>query len=82
MLVEAEAEGSEVTLSTLELATPDADARLSANVTLNGDYPLNAALRAELWLPELFPALSGEQVSLDLSGSLADLTANLNVSGP
>ncbi|GGC84498.1 translocation/assembly module TamB domain-containing protein [Vreelandella lutescens] len=80
--VEAEAHGSDVTLTTLELATPDADARLSANVTLSGDYPLSAALRAELWLPELFPALRGEQVSLDLSGSLADLTANLNVSGP
>ncbi|WP_311064151.1 translocation/assembly module TamB domain-containing protein [Halomonas sp. DWK9] len=82
VLVEADAEGSDVTLSTLELATPDADARMSANVTLNGDYPLNAALRAELWLPELFPALSGEVVSLDLSGTLADLTANLDLAGP
>ncbi|BBI74392.2 hypothetical protein HAALTHF_37970n [Vreelandella aquamarina] len=82
LLVEARAEGSDITLSTLELATPDADATLSANVTLSGDYPLDAAVRAELWLPELFPALSGEQVSLNLSGSLADLTANLNATGP
>ena len=82
LLVEARAEGSDITLSTLELATPDADATLSANVTLSGDYPLDAAVRAELWLPELFPALSGEQVALNLSGSLADLTANLNATGP
>ncbi|WP_404378007.1 translocation/assembly module TamB domain-containing protein [Vreelandella aquamarina] len=82
LLVEAQAEGSDITLSTVELATPDADATLSANVTLSGDYPLDAALRAELWLPELFPALSGEQVALNLSGSLADLTASLDATGP
>jgi len=82
LLLEATASGSDVTLSTLELDTPDADASLTANVSLNGDYPLNAALRAELWLPEILPALSGERIALDLSGSLADLTASLNTSGP
>jgi len=81
LLLEAQARESRITLSTLELATPDADASLTADISLNGDYPLDAALRAELWLPDIFPALKGEQVALDLSGSLADLTADLRLSG-
>ncbi len=59
LLLEAQARESRITLSTLELATPDADASLTADISLSGDYPLDAALRAELWLPDIFSRAKG-----------------------
>ncbi len=81
VLLAGHAERDNVVLSTLEVDTRDATARLMADVTLADDYPLEAELHSVLLLPELFPALSGETLTLRLSGSLADLSAELDVSG-
>lgn len=76
------ASGQTVEVTPLEVATLDTDATLSARVELHGDYPLEARLEAALWLPELFPALAGERLTLDLHGSLAALEAELRARGP
>lgn len=75
-------QGNQVTLSSLDVITADAQATLTAEATLADNYPLNARLTAELFLPELFPELSGEEIELELSGSLDALYADLAVSGP
>ncbi|AMD00962.1 translocation/assembly module TamB domain-containing protein [Halomonas chromatireducens] len=77
-----EASGQEVEVTSLDLATLDADAHLSARVTLRGDYPLTARLRTTLWLPEIMPELAGQRLELLLSGSLGDLEAELAATGP
>lgn len=74
--------GHEVEIHELEARSHDADARLQARVALRDDYPLQARLEAALWLPELMPELAGERVLLTLDGSLADLAAELTLSGP
>ncbi|MGQ7248383.1 autotransporter assembly complex protein TamB [Halomonas sp. V046] len=76
------ARGQEVTIEPLAVATVDANAELQAEVTLSGDYPLTANFAADLFLPERFPALSGERVELALAGSLAELGVDLTTSGP
>ncbi|WP_249975653.1 autotransporter assembly complex protein TamB [Vreelandella olivaria] len=76
-----ETQGNHIAITTLEVVTPDADASLTADATLADRYPLNARLTAVLWLPELFPELSGEEVVLELSGTLDELYADLSVSG-
>ncbi|MGY4876709.1 translocation/assembly module TamB domain-containing protein [Vreelandella aquamarina] len=76
------AEGNDVTLTQLDVTTPDATAQMTANVALTGQYPLSAQLDAELFLPELMPELAGEQISLQLEGAANDLTATLNAQGP
>ncbi|MDR5905879.1 translocation/assembly module TamB domain-containing protein [Franzmannia qiaohouensis] len=73
--------GQQVELSSLELATADADLTLAASVTLRDDYPLEAQLDGELFLPEIMPELAGERFGLTLSGSLAALDAQLITSG-
>ena len=73
--------GQQVELSSLELATADADLSLAASVTLRDDYPLEAQLDGELYLPEIMPELAGEQFSLTLAGSLAALDAQLTTTG-
>lgn len=77
----ATTQGDQVTINTLEVLTPDARATLVGTTSLEGDYPLQARLTAELFLPELFPELEGEEVVLDLSGDLAELYVDLAVSG-
>ncbi|TFH86131.1 translocation/assembly module TamB [Billgrantia azerbaijanica] len=76
------ASGHRVTVAPLEVATLDTDASLSARLELRDDYPLEARLEAALWLPERFPELAGERVTLDLRGSLAALEAELSARGP
>ena len=77
-----EASGQEVEVVSLDLATLDADAQLSARVQLRDDYPLDARLRTTLWLPEIMPELAGQRLELLLSGSLGDLEAELAATGP
>ncbi|ALM52615.1 translocation/assembly module TamB domain-containing protein [Halomonas huangheensis] len=77
-----EARDQRVTIKPLAVSSVDADARLRADVTLSGDYPLNALLEADLYLPQRFPALDGERVELQLGGSLGELQVDLNLSGP
>ncbi|GEN22084.1 DUF490 domain-containing protein [Halomonas cupida] len=74
--------GQTVTIEPLAVSAVEADARLQANVTLSGDYPLDALLEADLYLPNRFPALDGERVELQLSGNMAALQVNLDLTGP
>ncbi|GAA3908707.1 translocation/assembly module TamB domain-containing protein [Halomonas cibimaris] len=76
-----EGNGDELTLTRFNLVTPDARARLDASTTLSRTYPLSADLHVVLFLPELMPELSGEELTLGLSGALDDLHAELNASG-
>ncbi|MGC3872316.1 translocation/assembly module TamB domain-containing protein [Halomonas sp. GXIMD04776] len=68
----------EVRLASLALVSTAADAELSADVTLQGDYPLGLNLDARIHQQPL----SGERLQLILDGSLASLSANLKASGP
>ncbi|MBS9402587.1 translocation/assembly module TamB [Halomonas sp. TRM85114] len=82
LAVSLTAEEHEVDISSLEVTTEDADARLEANVTLRDDYPLQARLKAALWLPERMPELAGQRINLALDGNLGDLIVRLGFSGP
>ncbi|MGR2736978.1 autotransporter assembly complex protein TamB [Billgrantia sp. Q4P2] len=77
-----EASGQQVEVAALEVASLDADARLTARVELRDDYPLEARLEAALWLPELMPELAGQRLDMRLEGSLGDLSAQLVAHGP
>jgi translocation and assembly module TamB len=86
-------EGNNVELTEFSVVTPDAEAELTANATLSGNYPLEARLNVELFLPELLPELfpessteplqtrGSETLALTLSGSLDALEARLDASG-
>ncbi len=74
-------EGDRVELTELAVVTPDAEAALTANVTLKDNYPLEARLNVELFLAERFPELDGETLTLTLSGPLDALEAQLEASG-
>ncbi|CAM3416810.1 translocation/assembly module TamB domain-containing protein [Halomonas lysinitropha] len=82
LLLRLTARGQEVEIDTLAVATPDADAELMARLSLRDDYPLEARLAADLFLPERMPALQGERIELVLAGSLADLEVDLATRGP
>lgn len=78
-------EGNQVELTELSVVTPDAQAELTANATLSGNYPLEARLNVALSLPELLPELfhegGSETLTLTLSGPLDALEAQLDASG-
>lgn len=82
LLLRLGARGQAVEIDTLAVATADADAELTARLTLRDDYPLEARLAADLYLPERMPALAGERIELALAGSLADLEVDLVTRGP
>ncbi|EWH03124.1 hypothetical protein Q427_05090 [Halomonas sp. BC04] len=69
-------------MTSLDLATLDVDAQLTARIHLRDDYPLAARLHTTLWLPEIMPELAGQRLDLLLSGSLGDLEAELSATGP
>lgn len=73
-----EGHGHEVRLHSLALTSPDADARLSASVALRDDYPLTVSLEGVIHQPPL----AGQRLELAISGSLADLAADIEASGP
>ncbi|SDJ28762.1 translocation/assembly module TamB domain-containing protein [Billgrantia gudaonensis] len=76
------ASGHTLEVSPLEVTSRDIDARLSARVELRDEYPLDARLETDLWLPERYPELAGERLALELGGSLAALDAELTARGP
>ncbi|WP_027966884.1 translocation/assembly module TamB domain-containing protein [Halomonas halocynthiae] len=76
------ASGQTITIKPLTIVSREADARLAGNITLSGNYPLEFSLSSQLFLPERFPALNGEDVSLELSGDLSDLAVKLAMNGP
>lgn len=76
------ASGQTISLTPLTVASREADARLAGEITLSGNYPLNFSLNSELFLPERFPALNGEEIHLELSGDLSALGIKLDVNGP
>nr|WP_246403772.1 translocation/assembly module TamB domain-containing protein [Halomonas stenophila] len=71
-----------IAIDPLAVATREADAELMARITLRDDYPLQARLAADFYLPERLPALAGQRLELALAGSLADLEVDLRASGP
>ncbi|RTR05146.1 translocation/assembly module TamB [Halomonas nitroreducens] len=71
-----------IAIDPLAVATREADAELMARITLHDDYPLQARLAADFYLPERLPALAGQRLELALAGSLADLEVNLTANGP
>ncbi|OXY82371.1 hypothetical protein B6S08_02215 [Oceanimonas doudoroffii] len=75
-------EGSRVRIDRLELAHELADAHLSGEVTLTGDYPLSAELGATLHEGLMEGQLKGQQLALELNNSLASLAAELRLKGP
>lgn len=75
------ARDQEIRIDPLTLASPDADAEFAARLALRDDYPLEARLAADLYLPDRLPALAGERVELDVAGSLADLAVDLALEG-
>lgn len=81
LTLKAETQGNQITINQLDVLTPDAYASLAAQSSLEGDYPLEARLTAELFLPERFPELEGEELVLELSGNLAELYVDLAASG-
>ncbi|MBB3140938.1 autotransporter assembly complex protein TamB [Halomonas organivorans] len=76
------ARGQKVTVHPLAVASREADATLEAEVTLSGDYPLEAHLGADFYLPERLPALAGQRLELAVTGDLRDLSVSLIASGP
>ncbi|MGP8289074.1 autotransporter assembly complex protein TamB [Vreelandella zhanjiangensis] len=79
--IELNTQESQVEISSFEVTTADVQANLVANADLSGSYPLEARLEAVLFLPELFPELNGEELVLELSGSLDNLQAELTAAG-
>jgi len=73
-----EGEGHEIRLNSLAITAPEADAQLSASVALRDDYPLTASLEGVIHQPPL----AGQRLNLDVSGSLAELAAEIEASGP
>ncbi|MDN3555116.1 autotransporter assembly complex protein TamB [Halomonas maura] len=71
-----------ITIDPLAVASREADAELMARITLSGDYPMQARLAADFYLPERLPALAGQRLELAVAGSLADLEVDLTASGP
>ncbi|WMC12399.1 translocation/assembly module TamB [Oceanimonas pelagia] len=82
LAVALEGEGSRVHIAQFALAHELADASLTGEVTLAGDYPLSASLNATLHEPLLDGQLKGQQLALTLSDSLASLAADLRLKGP
>ncbi|SDF96282.1 autotransporter secretion inner membrane protein TamB [Onishia taeanensis] len=75
-------QGSDIEISPLTLAMPEADARLEAKITLQDDYPLEARLNAQVKQLAAMPALAGERLDLRLDGNLAALKVALAAKGP
>ncbi|WP_447896136.1 autotransporter assembly complex protein TamB [Vreelandella sp. GE22] len=71
----------DVAIDTLYVLTPDAEVDLAGTIRLAESYPLDLNLDTTLYLPERFPELSGNTLSLSLSGSLAELSGELDTEG-
>ena len=70
--------GSAVTIDDFSVAAPQGTARLSGDISLDGEYPLT--LQAQL-TTTLAP-LQGQALSLSASGSLATLALRAEANGP
>ncbi|WNL43839.1 translocation/assembly module TamB domain-containing protein [Halomonas sp. PAMB 3264] len=71
----------DIAIDTFYVLTPDAEVNLDGTIRLAEEYPLDLNLATTLYLPERFPELSGNTVSLALSGSLAELEGELDTEG-
>ncbi|MFN2408694.1 MAG: translocation/assembly module TamB domain-containing protein [Halomonas sp.] len=76
-----ETQGSDVLVEHFEVASADAIFNLAGNVALRDDYPLELRAETTLFLEEPLPALNGQALTLDLSGNLSELTAQLDAEG-
>lgn len=73
-----EGQAHRVTLKHLTVKAPQADAELTAQVRLQGDYPLSAHLTGTLHQAPL----AGQHIDLQARGSLSALKATLTADGP
>ncbi|WP_447553016.1 autotransporter assembly complex protein TamB [Vreelandella sp. EE22] len=71
----------DVAIDTFYVLTPDAEVDLAGTIRLAESYPLDLNLDTTLYLPERFPELSDNTLSLSLSGSLAELSGELDTQG-
>ncbi|GHA86569.1 translocation/assembly module TamB [Modicisalibacter luteus] len=71
-------EGHDIRLHSLAITSPEAGAELSANLTMQDDYPLSAELNAVIHRAPV----AGEALSLVAEGSLGDLSVSLEANGP
>ncbi|WP_234346824.1 translocation/assembly module TamB domain-containing protein [Halomonas sp. G11] len=76
-----ETRGSDVVIEHFEVASADATLNLAGNVALRDDYPLELRAETTLFLEEPLPALNGQSLTLDLTGNLSELTAQLDAQG-
>lgn len=70
--------GHDIRLHHLSLSTPDIDAELIANISLRDDYPLDVELDAHI----LRAPVNGQELHLELHGSIADLEISSVARGP
>jgi len=75
----ARASGSQVEVSSLELATPEFSVQAQGQVNLSAAYPLSVQAHAQLLD---LPPLSGLDLHLTASGTVADMVLELRTTGP
>lgn len=71
-------EKARAVIEQLVVDSPDFKGRLALDVTLSGDYPLNLQLDGTALRAPVF----NEQIEMSVTGSLADLSAEIKGSGP
>ncbi|QNI04766.1 translocation/assembly module TamB [Halomonas sp. SH5A2] len=76
-----ETQASDVVIEHFEVASADATFNLAGNVALRDDYPLELRAETTLFLEDPLPALNGQALTIDLSGNLSELTAQLDAEG-
>ncbi len=74
--LEAKAGGDQVDVKTLELDMPEVKGQLSTQVTLSGDYPIQAQIDALVKQADV----KGQKLSLTASGSVGDLSLDATLS--
>ncbi len=74
--LEAKAGGDKVEVKTLELDMPEVEGKLSTQVTLSGDYPIQAQIDALVKQADV----KGQKLSLSASGSVGDLSLQATLS--
>ena len=75
LVLQAQAFQSHIEVKNLLLDTPELNASLRGHTTLRGDYPVNLTLQSLLKLP----AAKGQHLQLQATGSVADLTLNVQL---
>ncbi|WP_115717994.1 autotransporter assembly complex protein TamB [Gallaecimonas mangrovi] len=80
--LDAQMQGSQVTINKLEVDHQLASVTGSGKVTLSGKYPLSLKVVATLKKALMDGQLNGENLSLNANGSVANLAFNIKGKGP